>query len=74
MLEFHSINPLTNKKSATDMIPSGATTLAAMIMKGNSIFPRAPLIRASLSDGLIPYPGHLLGESYPSAALANWVD
>ena len=27
---------------------------------------------ASSSDCFVTYPGHLLGESYPSVVLANW--
>ena len=49
-----------------------------MVMKGLSTFFKT---RALPSDGLVSYPGHTLGESYPSAetqsayftATADWV-
>ena len=49
-------------------------------MKRYSIFPKNPKTGASLSDGLMLYPGHSLEESYFSAEMqlvystapANW--
>ncbi len=46
--------------------------LRAIAMKEYNIFPRAPLIRSSLSNSLISNPGHSLGrESYPSVEMQS---
>ena len=42
-----------------------------MAIKGYSIFPRGPQTGASPSDCLMSYPGHSMGESYPSAEMQS---
>ena len=67
-LSNNSIRPI-------DRNLSGATIrvdLEAMAMEGYSAFPQSSSITgASPSDCLVSYPGHLLGESYPSVDMQS---
>ena len=66
--QFSSIWPI-------DRTLSGATTLSQSWLGSNgnegvfSIPQSSSITRASLLDGLVSYPGHPFGESYPSAEM-----
>ena len=55
------------------MLPLQARVdLGVMAMKGYYAFPKATaLLKPQPSNCLVSYPGHLLGESYPSAEMQS---